>query len=127
MPETVAGQIHLSHLRILRATYFYDLVRKQGLTGLKALHKDCHFKRLPHSFKYDMTPFYFSCLIFDNRHLASLLSQNFTPVIIMQIQKNKRTTWYFILFYFSASLSLIGSWQKDQRNDVTTDFLVLKY
>ena len=28
-------RIHLSHLRILRAAYFYDLVRKQDLTGLQ--------------------------------------------------------------------------------------------
>ena len=41
---------------------------------------------------------------------------------MMQIQKNKRTTWYFILFYFSASQSLIGSKQRNQRHDVTTDF-----
>ena len=78
MPEEpVAGQMHLSRLRILGAAYFYDLVRKQDLTGLKALNKDYRFKRLLNSFAYDLTPFYFFYFIFDNPHLASLLSQNF--------------------------------------------------
>ena len=76
--------------------------------------------------RYDAI-FIFFCLVSDNWHLASLLGQNFTPVIMIQIQKNKGTTWYFILFYFSASQSLIGSQQLNQRHDVTTDFLVVKY
>ena len=35
LPEAVACGIHLSDLRILRAAYFYDLVRKQDPTGLR--------------------------------------------------------------------------------------------
>ena len=42
-----------------------------------------------------------------------------------EMQYNKLTTLYFILLYFSASHSLIGSQQGNQRHDVTTDFLVV--
>ena len=75
------------HLRILRAAYFYDLVRKQDLNWVSAL-KLTTSKRSIAASRYN-TIFVFFCLVSYNRHLASLLGQNFTPNVVIHIKKTK--------------------------------------
>ena len=84
-------------------------------------------KRSVAASRYDAIIIFLSCFLQSASSLVIRSKFLSPPRHNDAITENKRTTWYFILFYFSAYQSLIGSQQANQRHDVTTDFLVVKY